>query len=88
MISPRCFTCNTVIGHKFDEFIKKKDNSGQYGALLDELGFKRICCRRMLLTHVEIIDEVCKYSSVCTVIDESRTVFDSFVKSTRTISCD
>ncbi|RLG69471.1 MAG: DNA-directed RNA polymerase subunit N, partial [Candidatus Iainarchaeum archaeon] len=29
--------------------------------VLDELGVKRYCCRRMLLSHVELIDEVIKY---------------------------
>jgi len=30
------------------------------GDVLDSLGIKRYCCRRMLLSHVEIIDEVLK----------------------------
>lgn len=88
MIPPRCFTCNAVIGHKFTDFIKSKDDTGQYGSLLDEIGVKRICCRRMLLTHVEIVDEICKYSAVRTVLDESRTIFDSYVTNERTVSCD
>jgi DNA-directed RNA polymerase subunit N len=25
---------------------------------LDKLGLKRYCCRRMLLSHVELIDEI------------------------------
>jgi len=26
--------------------------------VLDELGLKRYCCRRMILSHAELIDEV------------------------------
>jgi len=88
MIPPRCFTCNQVIGHKFEEFLQRKDNSGRYGYLLNEMRIERICCRRMLLAHVEVVDEICNYSAVKSVLDESKTVFDAFVKDTRTISCD
>ena len=30
----------------------------EYGLLLDELELNRYCCRRMFLTHVDIIDVV------------------------------
>jgi len=29
--------------------------------VLDSLGVKRYCCRRMLLSHVEVIDEILKF---------------------------
>jgi len=31
------------------------------GKVLDSLGVTRYCCRRMLLSHVEIIDEILKF---------------------------
>jgi DNA-directed RNA polymerase subunit N len=31
------------------------------GEVLDSLGVTRYCCRRMLLGHVEIIDDVLKF---------------------------
>ena len=88
MIPPRCFTCNSVVANKFAQFMEQKDDSGHYGGLLDELGMRRICCRRMFLTHVEIVDEISKYSCVSAILDDSRTVFDSFVKNEREVSCD
>lgn len=32
--------------------------------ILDELGLKRYCCRRMLLTHVNLIDKLLNYNSI------------------------
>ena len=31
---------------------------------LDELGLKRYCCRRMILSHVNLIDKLLKYTEV------------------------
>jgi len=32
--------------------------------ILDDLGMKRYCCRRMLISNVEVIDEFLKYAEV------------------------
>lgn len=60
MIPVRCFTCGKVIGDLWEEFSEriKQDPPGK---VLDDLGVTRYCCRRMLLTHVELIDLISKY---------------------------
>jgi DNA-directed RNA polymerase subunit N len=62
MIVPvRCFSCGKVIGDKWEDFNKRVEAGENPGAVLDSLGVTRYCCRRMLLGHVEIIDEVLKF---------------------------
>lgn len=59
----RCFTCGGVIGDKFEEFSSRIAAGRKAGAVLDELGIKRYCCRRMLLSHLDIVDEIIAYKT-------------------------
>lgn len=65
MIIPvRCFTCGKVIGDRWEEFCRRTKQGENPGKVLDELGMKRYCCRRMFISHVEVIDELLKYGEV------------------------
>ncbi|HID73229.1 TPA: DNA-directed RNA polymerase subunit N [Candidatus Micrarchaeota archaeon] len=62
MIIPvRCFTCGALIGHLWDEFYSRVKGGEDPGRVLDSLGVRRYCCRRMLLSHVNLIDEVIRF---------------------------
>lgn len=82
MIIPiRCFTCNKVIAHLWEEYqnrlqasfieedipnnTKKRfvdintiENKTIEGKILDDLGIKRYCCRRMMLSHIDLTDKI------------------------------
>ena len=63
LIPIRCFTCGNLIGQLFKEWddrIKKGEESPK--EILDSLGLTRFCCRRMLITHVELLDQTIKFS--------------------------
>ena len=61
MIIPiRCFTCGKVIGNKFSKYEEYSKLYGESEAL-DKLNIKRYCCRRMLLTHIELINKILMY---------------------------
>ena len=65
MIIPvRCFTCGKLIADKWETFSLRVRAGDRPIKVLDELGIRRYCCRRMLITHVEIIDEFLKYPQV------------------------
>ena len=56
----RCFTCGTVIGDRYEEYtgLLKKNKPGE---VLDKMNIKRYCCRRMFLSHVDLVGEVTQY---------------------------
>ena len=72
IIPIRCFTCGKVLADKWvayerklkeNEPVKKTEDDVHQnfernfkGKILDELGLDRICCRRHMLTHVDLID--------------------------------
>jgi DNA-directed RNA polymerase I, II, and III subunit RPABC5 len=58
----RCYTCNKVIGGKWDTYQNMLNDGIEPKDALDNLELKRICCRRMILGHVELIDNLLKYS--------------------------
>ncbi len=63
MIVPvRCFTCGKPIGHLWEEYKDRVDKGEDPKKVLDSLGLERYCCRRMLLTNAEIIDDLLLYT--------------------------
>ncbi len=58
MMPVRCFTCGAVVADKWEEYDRRVNKEHEDGAkVLDDLGFKRYCCRRMFISNVELIDE-------------------------------
>jgi len=62
IIPVRCFTCGAPIGDKWEEFYKRVKNGEDPEKVLNELGVKRYCCRRMLISHINLIEEVLHYT--------------------------
>jgi DNA-directed RNA polymerase subunit N len=54
----RCFTCGNLVADKFDEYQNKVKSGEEPAKILDSLGIERYCCRRMMLTTLETIQQV------------------------------
>jgi DNA-directed RNA polymerase subunit N len=62
MIIPvRCFSCGKVVGDKWEPFSERVAAGEPPKEVLDDLGVERYCCRRMLLSHVDLVDEILKF---------------------------
>lgn len=62
MIIPvRCFTCGKVIGSMYEEYVKRVKMGQNPQDALDDLGLERYCCRRMIISHADLITEISKF---------------------------
>ena len=62
LIPVRCWSCGKVIAHRYEQYKEAVDEGKDPGEVLDEIGFKRYCCRRMFVGHIDLIDEVAPFS--------------------------
>jgi len=56
----RCFTCGSVIGDLYEDYKSLSKEKGTQDAL-NSLGVERFCCRRMFVSHVEMVGVISKY---------------------------
>lgn len=61
IIPVRCFSCGNVIGDRYEEFKERVGKKEDPKKVLDSLNLRRYCCRKMILTHVDYIDEIIKF---------------------------
>ena len=54
----KCFTCGKVVGSAFEKFKERVEKGEDPEEVLNDLGVERYCCRRMLVSHIDLIDEV------------------------------
>lgn len=73
LIPIRCASCGHVLADKWEHYKRKVEEMkrAQPGAaagksfaplqtkdILDELGLEKYCCRRVMLGHVDLVDEI------------------------------
>jgi len=50
-----------VIGGSYEEFIERKENGEDPAEVMSDLGIKRYCCRKIFVSHLDLIDELLPY---------------------------
>ncbi|MFW9783660.1 MAG: DNA-directed RNA polymerase subunit N [Candidatus Heimdallarchaeota archaeon] len=62
MIIPvRCFSCGKLIAHTYEPYLKYIEKGESSEKAFKELGIERWCCKRMIVSHVDLIDELLKF---------------------------
>ena len=83
MFPVRCYTCNALLGHLAPHFA-----TSDIKWVMDTHNINRICCRRMAISHVDIVDDLLIYPHKNEVVDQSNTTFNCKVDLVRTVDCD
>ena len=58
LVPVRCFTCGNLIADKFEDYQNRVRSGEKPAKILDSMDIKRYCCRRMLLTTLESIQQI------------------------------
>lgn len=63
MIIPiRCFTCGKLTGDKWEPFDRMRKEGKNINEIYKELGITRFCCKRMLVSHVNLLDDLLAFN--------------------------
>lgn len=62
MIVPvRCFTCGKLVADKYEEFTARMKAGEDPKLVLDTLGLKRYCCRRTVISSLDVTEQLMPY---------------------------
>ena len=61
LIPVRCFSCNKIVGGTYEEFVERRENGEDPAKVMDDLGINRYCCRKIYVSHLDLIDELLPY---------------------------
>lgn len=62
MIPVRCFTCGKVVASAYEAFKERVAQGEDPAAVMTALGVTRYCCRRMIVSQVDVIDDSAPYA--------------------------
>jgi len=62
MIIPiRCFSCGKLIADKYKPYLELLEKGEKAEDAFNQLGLERFCCKRMIVSHVDLIDDLLKF---------------------------
>ena len=63
LLPVRCFSCGKVIAHLWDRYVERTEAGEDAGDVLTDLKVELYCCRRMFVSHVDLIDDIAPFST-------------------------
>lgn len=64
LIPVRCYTCGKVTGNKWQQYLSLLNEGMSENDALTRLHLIRYCCRRMVLSHVDMIEKIINHTPV------------------------
>ena len=62
LIPVRCWSCGKVIAHIYEQYKQAISDGEDPQKTFDDIGLERYCCRRILVGHVDLIDDIAPFS--------------------------
>lgn len=89
LLPVRCYTCNAVVAHKWGEFRARQTAGEPTRAILDDMGFTRMCCRVAFVCHV-IDDDAPPVAEAHDdeIMDPMTTLYRKVEVGARTVACE
>ena len=62
MIIPvRCFSCGKEIASKWESYQRMQKEGKPIAEIWETLGITRFCCKRMIVSHVNLVDDILQF---------------------------
>jgi DNA-directed RNA polymerase I, II, and III subunit RPABC5 len=62
MIIPiRCFSCGKLIAHVYEPYLEMIEKGESAKDAFKKLGIERFCCQRMIVSQVNLLDDLLKF---------------------------
>jgi len=58
LVPVRCWSCGKPVSEHWDEYKERVDKGEEAEKVMDSLGIDRYCCRPMMVSQPDLIDEI------------------------------
>jgi len=82
----RCFTCNKIIGHKYNEYEKLLSEGKSIEEALNKLKIVRYCCRKHFINPFKVVVEKLEESSEMTTFEKLSVANDPNINTNGALS--
>jgi DNA-directed RNA polymerase subunit N len=88
MFPIRCYTCNASVAHLYPEYRARTQRGEAAKAVFRSLDVERMCCRRMFLGYVDLVQDQTAFPNLDRVLDDSGATLQRLAREHRSVACD